>query len=475
MSDISNVVSSMQKIMWKDAWVDGDAQRIGQLSWMLFLKIFDAREKELEILQKGYKSILPDWLRWRDWAEDDEWITWDALIDFVNNKLLPELKKIHTSDDRPMTYIIRNVFEDTNNYMKSWTLMRQVINKLDEIDFNKKEELHIFNDIYEKILNDLQSAGNAWEFYTPRAVTHFIVEMVDPKLWETVIDPACWTGWFLTATIDYVRKYYVKSPDDEHLLSESIYWWELKQLPHLLATTNLILHGIEVPKNLRHGDSLARPLKDIWPKDQKDIVVMNPPFGWHIEDGIIHNFPSRFQTTETFSLFVLLIINLLKNWWRAWIVLPDGFLFGEWIGARIREELLTKCNLHTIIRLPNNVFAPYANVATNLLFFTKWETTKEVWFYEHKVPEWQKTYNKSNPIKLGEFDKERVRWNNRVENSVSWKVSIDQIKERDRNLDRKNPNTVIEEEVLDTGEIISKIEHNLDESRSILSQLKQNL
>ena len=353
--------------------------------------------------------------------------------------------------------------------------MRQVINKLDEIDFNKKEELHIFNDIYEKILNDLQSAGNAWEFYTPRAVTHFIVEMVDPKLWETVIDPACWTGWFLTATIDYVRKYYVKSPDDEHLLSESIYWWELKQLPHLLATTNLILHGIEVPKNLRHGDSLARPLKDIWPKDQKDIVVMNPPFGWHIEDGIIHNFPSRFQTTETFSLFVLLIINLLKNWWRAWIVLPDGFLFGEWIGARIREELLTKCNLHTIIRLPNNVFAPYANVATNLLFFTKWETTKEVWFYEHKVPEWQKTYNKSNPIKLGEFDKERVRWNNRVENSVSWKVSIDQIKERDRNLDRKNPNTVIEEEVLDTGEIISKIEHNLDESRSILSQLKQNL
>lgn len=475
MSDISNIISSIQKIMRKDSGVDGDAQRIGQLSWMLFLKILDDKEKELELIKDGYKSPMPMELKRRNWAEDDEGITWDDLIDFINNVLFKQLKALKIDHENKMTYIIKSVFEDSFNYMKSWVLMRQVINKLDEVDFNKKTELHIFNDIYEKILNDLQNAGNAGEFYTPRAVTQFIVEMTDPKLGEKVYDPSCGTGWFLTGSIEHIRNNYVKTAEDEALLQSSIYGTELKQLPHLLATTNLILHGVETPINLKHDDSLSRSMKDISAQDMVDVILTNPPFGGQIAPGILHNFPAQFQTSETASLFMVLIMNLLKNNGRAWVVLPDGFLFSEGIDARIKEKLLTDCNLHTIVRLPTNVFAPYASVATNLLFFTKWEPTKEIWFYEHKVPEGQKTYNKTNPIKLSEFDAEKAWWNKREESEVSWKIGIDTIRERNRNIDIKNPNKKEIKEELDTLEIIEKIGKNLDEANKILSQIKNSL
>jgi type I restriction enzyme M protein len=263
--------------MRKDEGVDGDAQRIGQLSRMLFLKILDSREKELEVLQESYSSVLPDNLKRRNRAEDDEGITGDELINFVNNQLFTQLKELKTTKEHPMSYIVKGVFEDSNNYMKDGTLMRQVINKLDEIDFNKKSELHIFNDIYEKILNDLQNAGNAGEFYTPRAVTQFMVEMVNPQLGETILDPACGTGGFLTGSIEHLRKQ-VKNADDEQTLQKNIYGMELKQLPHLLATTNLLLHGIETPINLRHDDSLSRAIKDISSAEMKDIILTNPPF-----------------------------------------------------------------------------------------------------------------------------------------------------------------------------------------------------
>lgn len=475
MSDISNIISSIQKIMRKDSWVDGDAQRIGQLSWMLFLKILDDKEKELELIKDNYKSAIPTELKWRNWAADDEGITWDDLIDFINDVLFRQLKQLKVEHENKMTYIVKSVFNDSFNYMKSWVLMRQVINKLDEIDFNKKTELHIFNDIYEKILNDLQNAGNAGEFYTPRAVTQFMVEMIDPKLGEKVYDPSCGTWWFLTWSIEHIRNTYVKTAEDEALLQNSIYWTELKQLPHLLATTNLVLHGIETPINLRHDDSLSRSIKDISANDMVDVIVTNPPFGWQISPGILHNFPSQFQTSETASLFMVLIINLLKHNGKAWVVLPDGFLFSEWVDARIKEKLLTDCNLHTIVRLPNNVFAPYASVATNLLFFTKGEPTKEIWYYEHQVPEWQKTYNKTNPIKLSEFDGERNWRNNRQESEVSWKVSIEDIKAKNWNLDIKNPNKIEIKEELNTQEIIGKIEKNLTDAKSILDQIKNSL
>ena len=461
--------------MRKDSGVDGDAQRIGQLSWMLFLKIFDDKEKELELMKDNYVSPIPNEFKWRNWAGDDEGITWDELIDFVNEKLFKELKELKWNNENKMGYIIKWVFEDSFNYMKSGVLMRQVINKLDEIDFNKKTELHIFNDIYEKILNNLQNAGNAGEFYTPRAVTQFMVEMVNPQLWDKVLDPSCGTWGFLTGSIEHIRKNEVTTAEDEELLQESIFGIELKQLPHLLATTNLILHGIEVPTNLKHDDSLSKSIKDISPQEMVDVIVTNPPFGGQISPWIIHNFPKAFQTKETASLFMVLIMNYLKSRWKAGVVLPDGFLFSEWIDARIKEKLLTDCNLHTIIRLPNNVFAPYATVATNLLFFTKGEPTKEIWYYEHQVPEGQKTYNKTNPITLEEFEAEREWWDNREESEVSWKVSIEDIKAKNWNLDVKNPNKIEVKEELDTKEIIGKIENNLKEANTILSQIKNSL
>jgi type I restriction enzyme M protein len=461
--------------MRQDNGVDGDAQRIGQLAWMLFLKILDDKEKALEVMQDDYISVIPKELQRSSWAADDEGITGNELIEFINIRLFPILKDLATIPDKPMSYIVKSAFEDSFNYMKSGVLLRQVINKIDEIDFNKKTELHIFNDIYEKILNDLQNAGNYWEFYTPRAVTQFMVQMIDPQLGETVLDPACGTGGFLTWTIEYMRLSQIKNADDEKLLEETIHGVELKPLPHLLATTNLLLHGIDTPINLKHDDSLSKPIKDIWPRDQVDIVLANPPFGWTISPWILHNFPAQFQTKETASLFMIYIITTLKQRGRAAIILPDGFLFSEWVDSRIKEKLLTECNLHTIVRLPNNVFAPYATVATNLLFFNKWEPTKEIRYYEHQVPAWQKTYNKTNPIRLSEFDAEKTRWNNRQESEVAWKVSIDIIKSRNWNLDIKNPHRKAEAEKMDTATIIEKINDSLMQASEILAKVKASL
>lgn len=491
-TNLSNLISSIQDTMWKDAWVNGDAQRLEQLSWMLFLKLFDDKEQEYEVMNDNYQSPLPEKLKWRNWAKDDEWITGDALIDFVNNELFPGLKKLEVKESVPMTYIIKWIFEDANNYMKSWTIMRQIINKLDNwIDFNDNEDTHIFNDIYEQLLNDLQTAGNAGEFYTPRAVTQFMVERIQPKLWQKVMDMACGTWWFLTWALEYIRNNEVKTAEDEKLLQSSIYWTELKQLPHILATTNMILHGIENPINIRHGDSLARPINDITDKDMTDIILMNPPFGWRIKDGIEQNFPSQFRTKETANLFMVLIIEVLRNWWQAWVVLPDGFLFAEWIETRIKEKLLDECNLHTIIRLPRSVFAPYATVATNLLFFTKGEPTKEIWYYRVDMPEWYKAFSKTKPIKLKHLDCAKDWWYNRKEikdevaewMNETWKAkkfTIDEIKKWWYNLDLCGYPTKAEEIILspeETAENFIKrreeLEVQLDEKiKKILSLMK---
>ncbi len=490
-SNLSNLIKSMQDIMRKDAWVNGDAQRLEQLSWMLFLKLFDDKEQEYELMKDNYQSPIPEELQWRNWAWDEEWITGETLIDFVNNTLFPKLKKIEVQENIPMTYIIRWIFEDANNYMKDGTIMRQVINKLSEIDFNKKEEVHIFNDIYEQLLNDLQAAGNAWEFYTPRAVTQFMVERVQPKLGQKVMDMACGTGWFLTWALEYIRKNDVKTAEDEELLQKSIYGTELKQLPHILATTNMILHGIENPINIRHGDSLARPVNDITDKDMTDIILMNPPFWWTIKNGTEMNFPSQFRTKETANLFMVLIIEVLRNGWKAWVVLPDGFLFAEWIETRIKEKLLDECNLHTIIRLPKSVFAPYASVATNLLFFTKGEPTKEIWYYRVDMPEWYKAFSKTKPMQLKHLDCAKDWWNNRVEikdEVVEWgtetwkakKYSIEEIKKLWYNLDLCGYPTKAEEKILDPEETAKnfikrreELEVQLDEKiNKILSLMK---
>lgn len=438
---IGNMIKTIQDVMRKDAGVDGDAQRIAQLGWMLFLKIFDDREQEYELLEEGYQSLIPSDLRWRNWAADPEGITGEELLDFVDNKLFRRLKNLtfpHGADRRG--FVVRDVFLDAYNYMKSGTLMRQVVNKLNEIDFNKAQDRHLFGDIYEKILKDLQSAGNAGEFYTPRAVTQFMVDMIDPKLGETVLDPACGTGGFLTGAVEHVRSKYVKTADGERILQESIHGVEKKALPHLLCTTNMLLHEIEIPSRIRHDNTLARPLRDYGPADRVDIVVTNPPFGGMEEDGIETNFPSPYRTRETADLFLLLIMHILKPGGRCAMVLPDGTLFGEGVKTRIKERLLSECNLRTIVRLPNGVFNPYTGIKTNLLFFEKGTPTKEIWYYEHPYPKGYKSYSKTKPIRIEEFDLEKKWWDKREENEHAWVVPVEQIIESGYNLDIKNPN-----------------------------------
>ncbi len=443
---ITTTIKAIQDIMRKDAGVDGDAQRISQLGWMLFLKIFDDREREYELLDEKYISPIPERLRWRNWAGDDEGITGDALLDFVNNDLFSALKDLQPPlGGSGVEYVIRNVFADSYNYMKNGTLIRQVANKINEIDFNISKDRHMFGEIYEKILKDLQSAGNAGEYYTPRAVTQFMVDMVNPQLGEIVLDPACGTGGFLTCTIDNIRSSQVKVVEDEQQLQRSLIGIEKKPLPHLLCTTNMLLHGIDVPVQIRHDNALARPLRDYGPRDRVDVVVTNPPFGGMEEDGIETNFPSTFQTRETADLFLVLLMHILKDGGRAAIVLPDGTLFGEGVKTRIKEELLNGCNLHTIVRLPNGVFSPYTGIKTNLLFFTKGEPTKEIWYYEHPYPEGYKSYSKTKPILIDEFAPEKAWWNNREENEQAWRVPIEDIVKNNYNLDIKNPHTPAEE------------------------------
>ena len=440
---ISTTIKTIQDIMRKDAGVDGDAQRISQLGWMIFLKIFDDREKEYELLEDDYHSSVPERLRWRKWASDPEGITGEELLDFVNNDLFKTLKDLSLNPEIDRRgFVVREVFKDSYNYMKNGTLIRQVVNKINEIDFNRAEDRHLFGDIYEQILRDLQSAGNAGEYYTPRAVTQFMVDMVDPRLGEKFLDPACGTGGFITCAINNIRKNYVKSVEDEETLQRSISGVEKKPLPHLLCVTNMLLHGIEVPSQIRHDNTLARPLRDYGSADKVDVIVTNPPFGGMEEDGIESNFPASYRTRETADLFLVLIMHLLKDGGRGAIVLPDGTLFGEGVKTRIKEKLLEECNLHTIVRLPNGVFSPYTGIKTNLLFFTKGTPTKEIWYYEHPYPNGAKTYNKTKPIRIEEFEPEKAWWNKREKNEFAWKVSIDEIKANGYNLDIKNPSVV---------------------------------
>ena len=474
---IQNIIKSVQNIMRKDAGVDGDAQRLSQLVWMLFLKIFDDREVQYELVDPKYKSPIPEALRWRNWASDPEGITGDELLDFVNNKLFKQLKELRLNqNDDPRGFIVREVFEDAFNYMKAGTLIRQVVNKINEINFNHQDDLHHFNEIYEHLLRDLQSAGNAGEYYTPRALTTFIVDMLDPKLGEIILDPSCGTGGFLINAIEHIRKSGdVKTKKDETLLQSKIRGIELKPLPHLLAITNLILHGIEIPQQIRRGDMLSSPLRDYGPKDFVDVIITNPPFGGTVKDGTEANFPAEFRTKETADLFLILFLKLLKNGGRAGIVLPDGSLAGGGVKMRIREKFLKECNLHTIIRLPNSVFAPYATVATNLLFFTKGEPTKEVWYYEHRLPEGQKSYSKTKLIDIQEFDSIKKWWNKRKESDVAWKVSVKDIEKREWDLDIKNPTK--KEEVADLlpEELIKMLEDSFKLNKEILDSIKKEI
>ena len=472
---ISTTIKSIQDIMRTDPGINGDAQRIEQLVWMLFLKIFDDTEIVYELDDDNYKSPLPPQFRWRSWAEDKEGMTGEELLDFINNKLFKGLKELTFADKSDKRgFVVRQVFEDSFNYMKSGTLLRQVINKINDVDFNSTDDRHTFGDLYEKLLKDLQGAGNAGEFYTPRAVTQFMVDMVDPKLGEKILDPACGTGGFLTCSIEHLRSKYVKSVKDREKLQKAIHGVEKKPLPHLLCVTNMLLHGIEVPSQIVHDNTLSRPLRDYGPKDRVDVIITNPPFGGQEEGGIEANFPKAYRTKETADLFLLLIMHLLRAGGRGAIVLPDGTLFGEGVKTRIKEKMLEECNLHTIVRLPNGVFAPYTSIKTNLLFFTKGEPTKNIWYYEHPYPEGAKSYNKTKPINIKEFDAEKAWWGKRKESERAWKVSIKEIKANGYNLDIKNPNTV-EEQNGDPVKLLRKYNSLLDDISAVQTALKDEL
>ena len=492
---LSTTIKSIQDIMRKDVGVDGDAQRIGQLVWLLFLKIWNDREQELELLEDDFVSPLVDvtWmeegetrtaedLRWSAWAADREGDTGDRLLTFVNDTLFPALKgmelgpPVEGEDARmPRRRLVRGVFEDAYQYMKSGILLRQVVNKIEaDIDFNDATNRHLFGSIYEQLLKDLQGAGNAGEYYTPRAVTQFAVDMLNPRLGESVLDPACGTGGFLACAIEHIRQQDVKTPAQEAQLQASLQGVEKKPLPHLLCTTNMIVHGIDVPTGIRHDNTLARPLRDISMRDRVDVVLTNPPFGGMEEDGIEHNFPREFRTRETADLFLVLIVELLKPGGRAAVVLPDGTLFGEGVKTRLKERLLTECELHTIVRLPNGVFAPYTGIKTNVLFFEKGRPTTEVWYYEHPYPEGYKSYSKTKPMRIEEFEPEKAWWENRVENEFAWKVGIDEIRERNFNLDIANPNSV-EGGHGDPDELLALYEKERAAAAAVREQLKQAL
>jgi len=440
--------------MRKDDGVDGDAQRLGQLTWMLFLKVFDQREEEWEDDNPKYQSPLPDRFRWRNWAKylpdadgkKKPQIAGSELISFVNNELFPALKEKIDASKSPQHKVLKQVFEDANNYMKSGPQMLAVIEKLeDAIDFHNFKIRASLGDVYEQMLNDLRGAGNAGEFYTPRAITAFMVDRINPNLKkrETVLDPACGTGGFLTAAIDHLRHQLStkSSAEDKRAIEELIRGIEKKQLPHLLCTTNMLLHGIDVPSQIEHRNTLGRPWNDWGANEKVDCLITNPPFGGYEEDGVGSDYPADLKTRETADMFIALIIKkLLKENGRAAVVLPDGFLFGEGIKGTLKKLLLRDCKLHTIIRLPKGVFAPYTTIKTNLLFFTKGAVVEDgtehfhtdtIWFYEHPYPPGYKSYSKTKPIRLEEFKSEQEWWGSedndftdRVENEFAWKVDF---------------------------------------------------
>lgn len=478
MSNVSGAVKSIQDIMRKDVGVDGDAQRISQMVWMIFLKIYDDREEELELTEPGFRSPIPDKFRWRNWAKDREGITGEVLVKFVDELFFTLKSSLPTIGEvGKRAQVIRDVFEDTYNYMKSGTLMRQVINKINEIDFNNTKDRHTFGAIYEQILKDLQSAGNAGEFYTPRAVTRFMIDRLAPKLEEVVFDPACGTGGFLACTIDYKRQF-VTAPEDEATLVASLRGVEKKALPHMLCVTNMILHGIDTPEGIRHGNTLEKPYREYGDRDRVPVIATNPPFGGMEQDGIESNFPAHLRTRETADLFMALIIKLLRNGGRAGVVLPDGFLFGEGVKTTLKRTLLGECNLHTIVRLPNGVFNPYTGIKTNLLFFTKGTPTRHIWFYEHPYPPGVNSYNKSRPMQFEEFAAEREWWGDeadgfkaRTETEQAWRVSAEDVEASGFNLDRKNPH-MPDRESHDPDELLAQYAVQQGEIQVLRDRLK---
>lgn len=433
MSNLTGFVKRLRDIMRNDAGINGDAQRIEQIAWMLFLKVYDAKEQDWEWDDDDdYQSIIPDECRWRNWAHDDKSgtaLTGDKLLNFVNNTLFPVLKGndikdssgkvliagIHVDASTPIKKaIVQTTFTDANQYMKDGILLRQVLNVIDELDFSDYEESHAFGEIYETILKELQSAGSAGEFYTPRAVTDFMAQVINPKIGETMADFACGTGGFIISWLKELKKQ-VKTTENEEAYSNSIYGIEKKQFPYMLCVTNLLLHGLDIPR-VYHSNTLLRDLLDYTEDDRVNVILMNPPYGGSEKADVKNHFPTDLASSETADLFMSVIMYRLKKEGRAAVILPDGFLFGtDNAKVNIKKKLLREFNLHTIIRLPGSVFSPYTSITTNILFFDNTHPTEETWFYRLDMPEGYKHFSKTKPMKLEHFQPVLEWWNDRQE------------------------------------------------------------
>ena len=435
MSNLSGFVKRLRDIMRNDAGINGDAQRIEQIAWMLFLKVYDAKEQDWAFDDERYVSILPEVCRWANWAHDDKSgsaMTGDKLLGFVNNPLFPVLKGRNVKDASGKTLvegirvtaqtpikkaIVQTVFADANQYMKDGVLLRQVINVIDELDLSDYEESHAFNEIYEGILKELQSAGSAGEFYTPRAVTDFMARMIQPRIGEQMADFACGTGGFITSWLGELQKQ-IKNTADAKKYGDSIYGIEKKQFPYMLCITNLLLHGLDVPQ-VFHDNTLLHDVLDYTEKDQFDVILMNPPYGGSEKKDVKNHFPDDLASSETADLFMSVIMYRLRPGGRAAVILPDGFLFGtDNAKVNIKKKLFSEFNLHTVIRLPGSVFSPYTSITTNILFFDRTQPTQETWFYRLDMPEGYKHFSKTKPMKPEHFAPITAWWNNRKEISV---------------------------------------------------------
>ena len=463
MSNLSSFVKRIRDIMRNDPGINGDAQRIEQIAWMLFLKVYDSKEKDWEISESKYISIIPEELRWNNWAHDDKSgnaMTGDDLLNFINTKLFPSLKQIPVTPDTPMKKtIVRTTFEDANQYMKDGVLLRQIINIIDELDLSDYEESHAFGEIYESILKELQSAGSSGEFYTPRAVTDFMAKMIKPNIGESCADFACGTGGFLTSWLKESAKN-VKTAKNQELLNQSIYGIEKKQFPYMLCITNMLLHDIDVPR-VYHDNSLLKDVLDYTDDDRFDVILMNPPYGGSEKNDVKGHFPDDLASSETADLFMSVIMYRLKKNGRAAVILPDGFLFGtDNAKVNIKKKLLNEFNLHTIIRMPHSVFAPYTSITTNILFFDNKKTTEEVWFYRLDMPDGYKNFSKTKPMKVEHFNPVVEWWNDRKEINEegfdkSKKYTIEELANRNYDIDLCGyPHE--EEEILEPKDLIEQ-------------------
>lgn len=474
---LGSIISGIRNIMREDPGVNGDGQRLEQLSWLIFLKLLDANEAEYELEIEGYTSPIPDALRWRTWAEapDKDRLTGDDLIGFIDGQLFPSLRRLRASEQnnpvaQSIAHTLTTLFTDVNNYMKNGVVLAKVISQLNQIDFNSRTERHLFNDIYEQMLRELQSAGSYGEFYTPRPLTNLIVEKVNPQFGEVVLDPACGTGGFLVSTVEHLRSLNLTT-EQELQLEQYIRGIEWKTLPYALCAINLRLHNLSEPQIVK-DDAFSRPLSSYTSEDRVQCIVANPPFGGTVDQSTNNNFSTSYRTKETADLFLVLIEELLLDGGRAGIVLPDGSLSGTGTKERIRQKLLEECNLHTIVRLDNSVFKPYATVKTNLLFFTKGQPTKEVWYFQNPLPEGMKGYSKTKPMQDKDFDILRAWWNNRTENENAWRVPIADIAARAYDLDIKHPNAVQEEILEAPGVLIERIEKDLEALLGLIGKMK---